>query len=128
LGLAIHDAEAVLSTQELPGEIVVATDLQASAISATAVTRPLLIIRPDGPAGRNLGVATIDPGPQPWSLAGGRVTVSVAGDSALAIPLSVRLGERPPRQALASVGIPTSASLSGPLAPPTAPPWRRRTC
>lgn len=116
LGIAVRDAEAVLATQELPGEIVLLTDLQASAISAADVTRPLLVIRPDGPAGRNLGVAAIDPGPQPWSLAGSRVTVSVAGDSSLSIPLSVRLGERPPRQALASVGVPTSAALSGPLA------------
>ena len=116
LGIAVRDAEAVLATQELPGEIVLLTDLQASAVSAAEVTRPLLVIRPDGPAGRNLGVAAIDPGPQPWSLAGARVTVSVAGDSSLSIPLSVRLGERPPRQALASVGVPTSAALSGPLA------------
>lgn len=116
LGTAVRDGEAVLATQDLPGEIVVITDLQASAISAAEVTRPLLVIRPDGPVSRNLGIASIDPGPQPWSLAGSRVTVSVAGDSALSIPVSIRLGERPPRQALASVGLPTSASLAGPTA------------
>jgi hypothetical protein len=113
LGHAVRDAEATLATQELPGEIVAITDLQASAISAAEITRPLLVIRPDGPVGRNLGVAAIDPGPQPWSLAGSRITVSVAGDSALSIPVSIRLGDRPPRQALASVGLPTSAQLGG---------------
>ena len=113
LGLAIRDAEAVLATQDLPGEIVIMTDLQASAVSAAETTRPLLIIRPDGPVSKNLGIASIDPGPQPWSLAGSRVTVSVAGDSALSIPVSIRLDDRPPRQALASVGLPTSASLGG---------------
>jgi hypothetical protein len=113
LGVAIRDAEDVLATAELPGEIVVLSDLQASAVSAVEVSRPLLVIRPDGPVSRNLGIANIDPGPQPWSLAGSRVTVSVAGDSALSIPVSIRLGERPPRQALASVGLATSAALSG---------------
>ena len=113
LGTALRDAEAVLTTQELPGEIVVLTDLQSSAISAAEITRPLLIIRPDGPVSRNLGVAGIDPGPQPWSLAGSRVTVSVTGDSSLSIPVSIRLGDRPPRQALASIGLPTTASLGG---------------
>lgn len=113
LGRAIRDAEAILATQELPGEIVAISDLQASAVSAAEITRPLLVIRPDGPVSRNLGIAAIDPGPQPWSLAGSRVTVSVAGDSALSIPVSIRLGDRPPRQALARVGLPTSASLGG---------------
>jgi hypothetical protein len=113
LGMALRDAEAVLSNQELPGEIVLLTDLQASAISAFDGHRPLLVVRPDGPVSRNLGIAAIDPGPQPWSLAGSRVTVSVAGDSTLSIPLSIRLGDRPPRQALATVGVPTSAALSG---------------
>jgi hypothetical protein len=116
LGIAVRDAQAVLAAQDLPGEIVVLTDLQASAVSAAQVTRPLLVIRPDGPISRNLGIAAIDPGPQPWSLAGSRVTVSVTGDSALSIPLSIRLGDRPPRQALARVGVATSASLTGPVA------------
>ena len=114
LGNAIRDAQAVLATQDLPGEIVVISDLQASAVSAADVSRPLLILRPDGPISRNLGVAAIDPGPQPWSLAGSRVTVSVTGDTALSIPVSIRLGDRPPRQALASVGLPTSTALAGP--------------
>lgn len=113
LGMAIRDAEAVLANQNRPGEIVLVTDLQASAISAAEVTRSLLVIRPEEPVGRNLGVAAIDPGPQPWSLSGSRVSVSVTGDSALTIPVSIRLGDRPPRQALASVGVPTSAVLGG---------------
>ena len=116
LGTALRDAQAVLATQELPGEIVVITDLQATAVSAAEVTRPLLVLRPDGPVSKNLGIASIDPGAQPWSLAGSRVTVSVAGDSTLSIPVSIRLGDRPPRQALASVGLPTSAPLGGPSA------------
>jgi hypothetical protein len=113
LGVAIQSAQEVLATQNLPGEVIVISDLQATAVSAAEVKKPLLVIRPDGPASRNLGVATIDPGPQPWSLSGSRVTLSVAGDSDLTTPISIRLGDRPPRQALASVGLPTSASLGG---------------
>jgi Aerotolerance regulator N-terminal len=113
LGNAISQAGALLATQTLPGEIIVISDLQATAVSSAEISRPVLVIRPDDQVSRNLGVATIDPGPQPWSLSGARVTLSVAGDSALAIPVSIRLGDRPPRQALASVGLPTSASLGG---------------
>jgi hypothetical protein len=112
LGSAVRAAQAVLATQDRPGEIVLVSDLQASALSAADVTHPLLVIRPDNAGSRNLGVARIDPGPQPWGLSGSRVTVSVTGDSSLSIPVSIRLGDRQPRQALASVGVPTSAALA----------------
>ncbi|MEO8200413.1 MAG: BatA and WFA domain-containing protein [Gemmatimonadota bacterium] len=113
LGLAINKAEAVLATDGFPGEVILLTDLQASAVSAADVRRPLLVIRPEDPESRNLGISAIDPGPQPWSLAGSRVTLSVTGDSALAVPVSIRIDDRPPRQALATVGSPVSASLGG---------------
>lgn len=113
LGLAISQAQGVLETEQLPGEIVLISDLQTSALSAADVRKPLLVIRPEDPASRNLGISSIDPGPQPWSLAGSRVTVAVTGDSALAVPVSIRLGDRPARQALAAVGAPVSTTLGG---------------
>ncbi|MEO8295884.1 MAG: BatA and WFA domain-containing protein, partial [Gemmatimonadota bacterium] len=116
LGRALQQAQAVLGTQNLPGELVLITDLQATAISAADIRRPLLVIRPEEPDSRNLGLASIDAGPQPWSPAGSRVTVAVAGDSALAVPVSIRLADRPPRQALAMAGSPVSTLLSGTVA------------
>jgi hypothetical protein len=113
LGSALQQAQDVLSTQQLPGELILITDLQATAISAADVRRPLLVIRPDDPDSRNLGIASIDPGPQPWGPGGSRVTLSVSGDSGLAVPVSIRLGERPPKQALATVGSPISTTLGG---------------
>ncbi len=113
LGQAIRDADMVLANQELPGEIILVSDLQASAVTAAEVTHPLLVVRPEGPVSRNLGLAAIDPGPQPWSLSGSRATVRVMGDSSLSIPVAVRLGERPPRQALVRPGMPASVPLTG---------------
>lgn len=113
LGQALQQAEQVLATQQRQGEIVLLTDLQRSALSPARVTRPFLVLRPGQLEVRNLGVSAIDVGPQPWPVDGGRVTVSVAGDSATTIPVAIRLGTRPPRQALVTPGAPATTVLGG---------------
>ncbi|MEP7325733.1 MAG: VWA domain-containing protein, partial [Gemmatimonadota bacterium] len=116
LGQALAQAQEVLTTQRLPGEMVLITDLQRTAVTQVSVRVPLLTIRPEDDPSGNLGVAGIDAGPQPWSQGGGRALVSVVGDSNLSLPLTVRLGERPPRQALASAGAAIPVTLNTTLA------------
>ena len=94
----------MLSTEALPGEIVVITDLQATALGAASTRVPLTIARPEGAVPRNIGVAGLVAGSQPWSTDGGQVQVTVAGDSAAQAPLQLTAGDRPARQALATVG------------------------
>jgi hypothetical protein len=65
---------------------------------------PVLVGMPDLVPPPNLGVATLDPGPQPWSPGENRVRVRLAGDSGRSSPLSVQLGSRPARPRLAGVG------------------------
>src|SRR4029077_9670791 len=50
---------------------------------------------------------------QPWSFDGGRVVVTLAGDSGPPVPVTVRLGGRPARQALGTAGGATTVALSG---------------
>ena len=52
-------------------------------------------------------------GAQPWSGEGGRVALTLAGDSGLAVALTARLGDRPPRQALGRAGSSVTLALPG---------------
>jgi hypothetical protein len=104
LGAALGLAGEVLAAESRPGEIALLTDLQASAVSPADPAVPLLVGRPEEPPPANVGIARLETGPQPWGTGGGRLTVSLAGDSGGGTPVSARLGTRPPRQALAHVG------------------------
>ncbi|MBA3319267.1 MAG: BatA domain-containing protein, partial [Gemmatimonadales bacterium] len=104
LGAALTLARAVLASDARPGEIVMLSDMQASAVSRAQPGAPALIGRPDEAPPPNVGIAQVQTGPQPWSGDGGRVNIVLAGDSGLAAPLTARLGQRPPRQALGHAG------------------------
>ena len=96
LGAALTLARDVLAADPRPGETVLLSDLQASAVSPARAGSA----GPGRPAGRarrrpTSGIAQVQTGAQPWSGDGGRVSVVLAGDSGLAVPLTARLAERP---------------------------------
>jgi hypothetical protein len=122
LGEAIALARDVLGTDVRPGQIVLVSDLQATALSEAAPGVPLVVARPDDEPIRNVGLASLDVGAQPWSTDGGRVSVSLAGDSGTGVPVSVRIGTRPPRQALVAVG-----GVAGLAVPPVPGGWHTLT-
>ena len=113
LGAALGLAAEVLAGESRPGEIALLTDLQASAVSPADLHVPLVVGRPDQPPPRNVGIARLETGPQPWGGDGGRLTVSLVGDSGEGTPVTARLGTRPPRQALARVGRSRGAGDAG---------------
>jgi len=113
LGQAIALGGEVLAAEPRPGEIALLTDLQSSALSPAQPAAPLLVARPESPAPPNTGIGALEAGSQPWSSEGGRVTIRLVGDSGPGVPVSARLGNRPARQALASVGAPASLRLPG---------------
>ncbi|HEY7479659.1 MAG TPA: BatA domain-containing protein [Gemmatimonadales bacterium] len=113
LGSALTLGREMVEADSRPGEVVLLSDLQASAVSPARGGAPVLVGRPDTPPPPNVGIAQVQTGPQPWSSEGGRITVALAGDSGLAVPLTARLGERPPRQALGHAGAAASLSLPG---------------
>ena len=113
LGAALTLARDLLAADPRPGEAVLLSDMQASALSSAQPGMPVLVGRPDAPPPPNAGIAQVQTGAQPWSGDGGRVSVVLAGDSGLAVPLTARLGERPPRQALGHVGGAATLALPG---------------
>jgi hypothetical protein len=116
LGAALATGAEVLAPETRSGEIVLVTDLQATAVSPARVDVPVLVVRPGETPPRNVGIAGLSLGTQPWPSEGGRAVVKLTGDSGPPVPVSVRIGERPGRQALA----PTNGTvvLSLPGAPP----------
>jgi hypothetical protein len=115
LGEALGLAGELLAVEPRPGEIALLSDLQATALSPADVRVPLVVGRPDEPPPANVGIARLETGPQPWGGDGGRLTVSLVGDSGSGTPVSARLGSRPARQALARAG--GAAVLAIPGAP-----------
>ena len=113
LGEAITLAGQVLAPETRPGEIVLLSDLQASAVSPADSRVPLLVGRPGDPPPPNAGIVRLATGAQPWSGDGGRVTISLAGDSGPAVPLVAQLDRRPGRQALAHIGAAATIALPG---------------
>jgi hypothetical protein len=111
LGAAIGLARDVLGTDPRPGEIVLLSDLQASAVAPAEPRAPLLVGRPDAPPPPNVGLVRLETGAQPWSGEGGRVSLTLGGDSGLAVALTARLGSRPPRQALGRAGAAVTLAL-----------------
>lgn len=114
LGAAIGTAEALLAASPLPGEVVVLSDLQASAVT-TASSPHLLVGVPEGSPPANLGLAAIETGPQPWT-SGGRVTVSATGATNREAPATIHVAGRPARQLLIRGGGSGTATMTD-LAP-----------
>jgi hypothetical protein len=115
LGEALRLATEVLASESRPGEIVLLSDLQASAVSPAEVSTPLLVGRITASPPPNTGIGRLELGPQPWSSDGGRIAVALVGDSGPPLPLSASIGNRPARQALIRVG--GIASLNLPAVP-----------
>ena len=114
LGDALRQADGILAGAARPAEIVVLSDLQASALSAATVAAPVLVGAPAWTPPRNLGISRLDPGPQPWSPGSSRVEVLVSGDSGVSAPLALQLGTRPGRPRLAEGGAALEMTLEAP--------------
>lgn len=102
LGEAIGLARDVLSGETMPGEVIVVSDLQASALTPARGSGAITVAAPEGPAIANAGIAALETGSQPWTADGGAITVHLVGNDTAGVPVSVRLGERRNRQALAA--------------------------
>ena len=113
LGAAITAADALLATDDRPGEILLLTDMQRTAVTAADPRAPLTVGRAEGDPPANRGISLMDAGAQPWAREGGSLIVAVAGDSGPSAPLTARLGDGAPRQALIAPG--SSASLRLPV-------------
>lgn len=113
VGAAVALAGEVLASEPRPGEVLVLSDLQASGLTAAEIRPPVIAARVPGDPPPNAGIASLATGPQPWSSDGGRLVVALGGDSGLTVPVSARLGGRPPRQVLGTPGAAATVNVPG---------------
>jgi hypothetical protein len=112
LGGAITLANDILADDKRPGEILLLSDLQATALTAARMRAPQIVARPSSRPPANRGVVRVEAGPQPWTSEGGRLVVAVTGDSSAPLALTARLGSGPPRETLVTPGDSVSVPLS----------------
>ena len=116
LGQAVALARQAMAGQPLRSTIVVLSDLQRTAVTATTGTGPIVVVRPGQDPVANLGLAGLSSGRQPWGPEGGRVSATIAGSEQKTSALSIRVGTRPPRQQLVTANA-TFSAASGVLGP-----------
>lgn len=111
LGETLGLARDVLAGEQLPGEVMLVSDLQGSALTPARGAGPVTVVRPEPAVPPNAGIAAVSAGPQPWTAAGGAITVFLAGADTTGVPLSVTVGPRRARQALAAPERPVTLPL-----------------
>jgi len=109
---AVRTAASLLSDVDLPGEIVVVSDLQASALPAGPATdRRVVALAGRSPPG-NRGIDSALADPPTWS-PGGRVVVAVGGDGVGGGEVALVIGGRPVARDLAAPGEAVALTLAG---------------
>lgn len=112
LGAAISAAERLLASSGRPGEVIVVTDAQQSAVTPAPSGMPVVVLRPRGPAPTNRAVSRLDPGVGPWTGTGGRVTVAVSATDSTPLPVRFGVVGGASRDLLVTPGVPVSEPLA----------------
>src|SRR5690606_16332298 len=84
----------------------------ASALSNGGDGARVIVLRPGGESARNVAIASLDPGPQPWGPAGGRMEVVVASDDSSAVAPTVSVDGYMRRELLLTPGVPGGVKVS----------------
>lgn len=111
LGLALSQARAILENDDRPGESIIISDLQRSALSPATGDGPVAVIVPLSAGAVNLGLARLGAGSQPWTTGLAQVTLEVAGDDPEPRPVSLTLGSGVPRRGLAATDAPVGLPI-----------------
>ncbi len=115
LGAAISRARALMAGAELPGEVVIVSDAQRSALSDASGDGPVLLLRPTGDAPPNRDLHLAEAIDLPWTGDGGRIRVEVAAPDSVPVPVLVTAGA-----STREVLVPPGGSATIPIAPSTA--------
>ncbi len=102
LGRAIGVGREAMAAERLPSSVVILSDLQASALADASGRGAVVVLSPSDQSVGNLGIASLDPGRQPWGPEGGRVVIQASGSAGKSAAISLRVGGRPPRRQLAT--------------------------
>jgi hypothetical protein len=107
LGRAISTGRGLVRGSNRPGEVVIVTALQRSALSAASGAGDVLVLRPTAPLPANRGIAMLSAGLQPWGPAGGRVTIAITSSDTAPVPVTLSIGNRALRDVLVTPGVPS---------------------
>jgi hypothetical protein len=118
LGAAVAVARDLLAGVDRPGEVIVLTDAQGSAVTPLRGEGPLTVLRPRADPPPNRGLAPLEAGAQPWGGDGGRVTAALLGDAAAPVAAVLAVDDRTVRELLLTGGGPVPVPV-----PPLAPGW-----
>lgn len=116
LGRAVGAGRDLVRGSKRPGEVVVISALQRSALGAARGDGHVLVVRPTGAPPSNRGILTLTAGLQPWSPTGGRVTIAIVSSDTAPVPVTLSVGNRALRDLLVTPGAP-SVQRIGPEAP-----------
>lgn len=114
LGAAVRQGRELVRSSGRPGEVVLLTDAQRTAVAPAENGAPVVVLRPSGNAPPNRAIASLDAGAQPWGPDGGRVDVAVTSDDTAAVPISLEVDGQSRRDALVTPGVATSLRLTSP--------------
>ena len=107
LGHAISGARDLIRGSGRPGQVVVITALQRTALSSATGAGDVLVIRPSATPPANRSILTLSAGLQPWSPAGGRVTIAITSSDTAPVPVTLAVGGRVLRDVLVTPGVPS---------------------
>ena len=116
LGAAVSQARDLVRAWGVPGEVVVISDIQRTALGDSHGTGDILVLRPSYQPSPNHAVITLSAGSQPWGPEGGRVTLGVTSRDTVPLPVTLWLGARRLRDVLVTPGV-ASLQRIGPLEP-----------
>ncbi|MES2125579.1 MAG: BatA and WFA domain-containing protein [Gemmatimonadota bacterium] len=116
LGVAVSTGRDLIRGSGRRGEVVVVSDIQRSALGAARPGSDVLVLRPTVDAPGNRSVVSLSSSAQPWGADGGWVTFSVAAADSAAIPVTLTIPGRGPRELLVTPGVPVTQRVNG-LAP-----------
>ena len=112
LGVLVQLGAEILAGQSLPGEVIVISDLQLTALGGQARV-PITVLRPAAAPPGNGGIGTLDIGSQPWGPDGGTASLLLRGSGGQARPVTLVVDGRAPKQLLVPVGGVGTQRLSG---------------
>ncbi len=116
LGAAVSQARELIAASGRPGEVVLVSDLQQTALGGARGSGDMLVLRPAQRPPPNHALSALSAGSQPWGPGGGRMSISVTSSDTVPLPVTLSLGTRRLRDVLVTPGI-ASVQRIGPVPP-----------
>lgn len=107
LGESLQAAAKLIDQVAMPGEIVILSDAQRTAITATTVKPKVILLRPAGEPPFNRSIAGLGVTSQPWRRDGGQVTIEVESSDSDPVAVRLHVGVAPGRDLLVTPGVPS---------------------